>query len=93
MLGYFLGVLLVWFPWEFFASVPVIVLPLIAAVAAVLAVPLRGLVPAAHARQSRRYPDKTGPELTWRSIAQACIAAAIFLVEGSNLCLARRPAR
>jgi hypothetical protein len=58
-----------WFSWELFASASLITLPVIALAAAVLAVPLRRLAPALHARNSRRRPERTGPEFTWRWIA------------------------
>jgi hypothetical protein len=68
IMGWYLGIL-GWLSLTFFAPVPLIALPLIALAAAVLAVPLRRLAPAAHAWRSRRRPAETGPEFMWRRIA------------------------
>ena len=85
IMGWYLGIL-GWLAWSFFASVPLIALPVIALVAAVLAVPLRRLAPAMHARRARRHPAKTGPEFTWRWIVTAIlfgIEEALVAVNGS----------
>jgi hypothetical protein len=76
LMGCYLG-MLGWFSWALFASASLIALPVIALVAAVLAVPLRRLPPATRARRSRRYPDKTYPEFTWRS----GVIAILFAIE------------
>jgi hypothetical protein len=68
MLGWYPG-LLGWLAWALFGSPSLIVLPLIALAAAVLAVPFRHLIPALYAWRSRRHPSKTGPEFTWRGLA------------------------
>lgn len=75
-MGCYLG-MLGWLTWALFASASLIALPVIALAAAVLAVPLWRLPPASHARRFRRYPDKTGPEFTWRWI----VAAILFAIE------------
>jgi hypothetical protein len=76
IMGCYLG-MLGWFFWAFFASASLMALPVIALAAAVLAVPLRRLPPDMRARRSRRYPDKTGPEISWRWV----VIASLFAIE------------
>ncbi len=75
MLAFYFG-MLGWLTWVFFGSPSLIAVPVIALAAAVAAVPLKRLAPAMHAWRSRRHPDKTGPQFTWRWMAIA-IAFAI----------------
>jgi hypothetical protein len=70
--------------WAFFGSVPLIAVPGIALAAAVLAVPFRRLIPAMYARRSRRSPDKTGPEFTWRWMVMAFLFAIAELLGAVN---------
>jgi hypothetical protein len=83
IMGCYLGIA-GWFAWAFFASASLAALLVIALAAAVLAVPLRRLPPAMHASRSRRYPGKTGPELTWRWIATFILFAIEMVLAAVN---------
>ena len=87
----FLVGMVTWLGWELFATPSLIAVPVIALAAAVLAVPLRRLAPAWHARNSRRRPSRTGPEFSWRWIAfgilitTEMVLAAVTESIGQNL--------
>jgi hypothetical protein len=78
--GFFLG-LLAWFTWQFFASVSFLVVPVIAAAAAVLAVPLRGLP---SALRSRRRSGKTAPGFIWRWMVVITLLAIEEVIAAFN---------
>jgi hypothetical protein len=82
-IGCYLG-MIGWFTWAFFASASLIALPVIALAAAVLAVPLGRFPPAIHARRSRLYPDKTGPEFIWRWFVTAILFAIEMVLAAVN---------
>ena len=69
-----------WHSWDLFAPASLITLPVIALAAAVLAVPLRRLAPALHARNIRRRPERTGPEFTWRWLAFGTLLATDLVI-------------
>jgi len=81
--GWLLG-MVAWFTWAFFGSASVVAVPLIAGAAAVLALPLRRLLPALHARRLRRNPARTGPEFMWRLIALTSLLATGMALAAVN---------
>jgi len=80
MAGWLLG-LTGWFAGAIFGTASLIALPPIALAAAILAVPLRRLLPALYARRLRRKPDRTGPEFTWPQLALTTLLSAEMPLE------------